>query len=146
MEPEESSLWRLLAERGVSRRAFLKFCGGMAAALALPPSFGPRIAKALATASRIPVIWIEGQDCAGNTEGFLRASHPTAAEIILDTLSLNYHETIMAPSGTAAEKSRTDTMAAFPKGYIAVVEGAIPTAENGIYCTVGGRTFQSMPD
>ncbi len=144
MEPEESSLWRLLAERGVSRRAFLKFCGGMAAALALPPSFGPRIAKALATAPRIPVIWIEGQDCAGNTEGFLRASHPTAAEIILDTLSVNYHETIMAPAGTAAEKSRTDTIAAYPKGYIAVVEGAIPLAENGIYCTVGGRTFGSI--
>ena len=90
------------------------------------------------------MIWIEGQDCAGNTEGFLRASHPTVAEIILDTLSVNYHETIMAPAGTAAEKSRTDTIAAYPKGYIAVVEGAIPLAENGIYCTVGGRTFQSI--
>ena len=144
MEPDALSLPRLLAERGVSRRAFLKFCGGMAAALALPPSFGPRIAKALVNAPRIPLIWIEGQDCAGNTEGFLRASHPTAAEVILDILSVNYHETIMAPAGTAAEKSRTDTIAAFPKGYIAVVEGAVPTAENGIYCTVGGRTFQSI--
>jgi hydrogenase small subunit len=144
MESDGLSLPRLLAERGISRRAFLKFCGGMAAILALPPSYGSRIAKALAAAPRIPLVWIEGQDCAGNTEGFLRASHPTAAEIILDTLSVNYHETLMAPAGTAAEKSLTDTMAAFPRGYIAVVEGAIPLAENGIYCTVGGRTFESI--
>ncbi len=144
MEPEPWSLQKLLVERGVSRRTFLKFCSGMAAVLALPPSFGPRIARALATAPRIPLIWLEGQDCAGNTEGFLRASHPTAAEIILDTLSLNYHETIMAPAGTAAEKSRTDTMAAYPKGYIAVVEGAIPLADNGVYCAIGGQSFQSI--
>jgi hydrogenase small subunit len=134
----------LLRERGISRRAFLRFSTAMAAVLALPPSYGPRIARALATAPRVPVIWLEGQDCAGNTEGFLRASHPTTAELVLQVLSVDYHETIMAPAGEAAEKSRTDTMAAFPKGYIAVVEGGIPLAENGVYCAVGGRSFQSI--
>ncbi len=40
MEPNGWSLPRVLTQRGVSRRAFLKFCGGMAAHLALPASFG----------------------------------------------------------------------------------------------------------
>jgi hydrogenase small subunit len=144
MDQDGAGLRHALIARHVSRRAFLKFCSAMAAALALPPSFAPRIAEALTSAPRIPLIWLEGQDCAGNTEGFLRASHPTVAEIVLDTLSVNYHETIMAPAGTAAEKSRSDTIGAFPGGYIAVVEGAIPIADNGVYCAIGGRSFRSI--
>jgi hydrogenase small subunit len=128
----------------VSRRTFLKFCGAMAAALALPASYGPRIAAALSTAPRLPVIWLEGQDCAGNTEGFLRASHPTVADLVLDTLDVEYHETIMAAAGDAAEKSLRDTMAAHPGGYVAIVEGAVPLAEDGTYCLIAGRTFRSM--
>jgi hydrogenase small subunit len=134
-------LLRALLDRGVSRRSFLKFSAAMAGTLALPHSYVKRIAEALASAPRIPVIWLEGQDCAGNTEAFLRASHPTVAEIVLDTLSVDYHETIMAPAGDAAEKSRLDTMAAHPNGYIAVVEGSVPVGGGGVYCTIGGKAF-----
>ncbi len=134
----------VLIKHGISRRTFLKFTAGMAATLALPAAYGPRIAKALAASSRVPVIWLEGQDCAGNTEAMLRASHPTAAELVLDVLSLDYHETIMAPAGTAAETSRADTIKNFPNGYVLIVEGSIPLGEDGIYCTVGGRTFESI--
>ncbi|MEX1173307.1 MAG: hydrogenase small subunit [Chloroflexota bacterium] len=140
----ESTLQQILMERGVSRRAFLKFSGAMAGVLALPSSYGPRIAMAVASAPRIPVIWLEGQDCAGNTEGFLRASHPTVAEIVLDVLSVDYHETIMAAAGHAAERAREATMAAYPNGYIAIVEGSVPTAEGGIHCMVAGRTFRDI--
>jgi hydrogenase small subunit len=144
MTVTKDPLYRMLVERGVSRRAFLKFSAAMASALALPMSYAPRIAKALETAPRVPVIWLEGQDCAGNTEGFLRASHPTVAEIVLDTLSVDYHETIMAPSGEAAEKSKLDTMRDYNGQYVVVIEGSIPIAENGIYCTIGGRTFKNI--
>ena len=139
----EDLLGRLF-QQGVSRRSFLKFTAGMAATLALPAVYGRRIAAALSTAARVPVIWLEGQDCAGNTEGFLRASHPTVAEMVLDTLSVDYHETIMAAAGTAAEEARAATMRDFPNGYILIVEGSIPLADDGIYCTVGGRTFESI--
>jgi hydrogenase small subunit len=144
MAVTKDPFYRMLVERGVSRRAFLKFSAAMASALALPMSYAPRIAKALAAAPRVPVIWLEGQDCAGNTEGFLRASHPTVAELVLDTLSVDYHETIMAAAGEAAERAKLNTMAAFKGGYIVIVEGSIPLAEDGIYCTVGGRTFKSI--
>ncbi|MFZ1472599.1 MAG: EamA family transporter [Anaerolineae bacterium] len=141
--PAPPGLAERLAQRGISRRQFLKFCGAMAGALALPPRFAPRIASALAAAPRVAVVWLEFQDCAGNTESFLRASDPTVTEIVLKLLSVNYHETIMAPAGRMAEKSLMDTLhnsLQMPGQFIAVVEGAIPLKDGGVYCTVAGQT------
>ena len=53
---------------------------------------------------------------------------------------MDYHETLMAPAGTWAERSRSDTMSAYDGAYICVVEGSIPSAEGGVYCVIGGRT------
>jgi len=135
---KDSNLEQSLGQRGISRREFLKFCTVMAGTLALESTFVPRIARALEAPKRTPVVWLEFQDCAGCTESFLRASRPTAAEVVLDVLSVDYHETIMAASGHLAEEAKAATIAA--GGYLLVVEGSIPTAENGIYCTIGGRT------
>jgi hydrogenase small subunit len=132
------NLAQILAQRGVSRRDFLKFCTVMAGTLALPASVAPRIARALETTQRPPIVWLEFQDCAGCSESLLRANQPTVAQLVLDTLSLNYHETIMTPSGAAAEKSLEDTVQA--GGYLTIVEGSIPQNENGIYCCIAGRT------
>ncbi|MGE3074402.1 MAG: hydrogenase small subunit [Dehalococcoidia bacterium] len=133
-----------LERRGVSRRSFLKFCATMAGVLALPPRYAHLIAASLQSSSRVPVIWLNGQDCAGNTEALLRANKPTVAEVILDTLSLDYQEVLMAAAGKQAEEARAATMAAFPNGYIAVVEGSIPLADGGVYCTIGGRAFAEI--
>jgi hydrogenase small subunit len=141
MDASSGWLMRALEARRVSRRQFLEFSAAMAGTLALPRRYAPMIAEAVAAAPRIPVIWREGQDCAGNTEGFLRASHPTVAELVLDILSVDYHETIMVPSGTRAEASMASTMERFPDSYVAVIEGGIPFADGGVYCTIGGRTF-----
>lgn len=70
----------------------------------------------------------------------LRATQPTIAEIVLDVISLEYHETIMAPSGHAAEKSQKDVLKNHKGKYIAIVEGAIPMKDEGIYCTIGGHS------
>jgi hydrogenase small subunit len=129
-----------LERRGVSRRDFLGFCGTMAAALALPPTFGAKIAEAVESSVKPTLVWLEFQDCAGNTESFLRASRPTVADIILDTLSVDYHETIMAAAGHQAEKSLKEAIERDHGAYIAVVEGSIPTGAGGAYCTVGGRS------
>jgi hydrogenase small subunit len=139
---EEKIIGQTLWEGQVSRREFLKFCTVMAGTLALESTFGPRIARALASPERTPVIWLEFQDCAGCTESFLRASRPTAAEVVLDVLSVDYHETIMAASGHLAEEAKAATIDA--GGYLLVVEGSIPTAENGIYCTIGGHTAKDI--
>ena len=128
-----------LRRRGVSRREFVGFCATMAAALALPDRAAAQIARAVQQARKPILVWLEFQDCAGNTEGFLRASRPTAAEVILDILSLDYHETVMAAAGHQAEENLTRTVKEHPGEYIAVVEGSIPAGANGAYCTIGGR-------
>lgn len=140
MPIENGRLKEALNRRGVSRRDFLKFCSAMTALLALPPRYMPRVREALETAPRPPLLWLEYQDCAGDSESLLRASRPTVAELVLDVLSVDYHETIMAPAGHQAEKSLRDTMEAYKGQYLVVVEGSIPTKEGGIYCTIGGRT------
>jgi hydrogenase small subunit len=46
----------------------------------------------------------------------------------------------MVPSGYQAEKSLEESMERNAGKYVLVVEGAIPTKEDGIYCRVGGKT------
>ena len=83
----------------------------MAAILALPSSAAGAIAKAVATGDKPILVWLEFQDCCGNTESFLRATRPTVAEIILDTISVDYHETLMAAAGHQAEAALNQTVA-----------------------------------
>ena len=129
---------KTVTERGVTRREFLKFCTVMAGTLALSHPYAKQIASALEEPARPPVIWLEFQDCAGCTESFLRASRPGVAEIVLDVLSVDYHETIMAAAGHQAEAAKQQTIDA--GGYLLIVEGSIPMADDGVYCCIGGRT------
>jgi hydrogenase small subunit len=137
---EQSWLQRELQHRGVSRRDFMKFCSAMAAILALPKASATALAAALESAARPVMVWLEFQDCAGNTESFLRASHPTVAELVLDSISLNYHETLMAAAGFQAEGALAQTVKDYAGKYIVLVEGSIPTGAGGAYCTIGGKS------
>ena len=129
------------AERlGMSRREFLQFCAAMAATLGLPAGAEAAIAKAMETARRPSVIWLHFQECTGCTESLLRAEHPTLEKLILDVISLDYHETLLAAAGHQAEAARKAAMKANKGKYVLVVEGAIPTKDNGIYCKIGGQT------
>jgi hydrogenase small subunit len=95
---------------------------------------------AVATKKRPSVIWLHFQECTGCTESLLRAEHPTLEKLILDVISLDYHETLMAAAGHQAEAARKAAMKANKGKYVLVVEGAIPTKDNGIYCKIGGQT------
>jgi hydrogenase small subunit len=140
----DDGLYAAMVRRGMSRRSFLKFSAAMAGALALPASYAPRIAAAVESKPALPVVWLRGQDCAGNSEAFLGAPKPTIAELMLDLLSIDYHELLMAPAGTAAEQSRAAAMEQFPGGYVAVVEGSIPLDADGVYCMIGGRPIADI--
>lgn len=135
-----SSFGEILKNYGVSRRDFLKYCTAVGATLSLSPALAPRIAEAIEKDERPPVIWLEFQDCAGDSESLLRANRPTVAEIVLDYLSVDYHETIMAAAGHQAEAAKKKTVEEYKGKYICVVEGSIPVADDGIYCTIGGKT------
>jgi hydrogenase small subunit len=130
----------LLRARGVSRRDFMKLCAAVTAAMGLPAAMEPEVAKAVEAGIKKPaVIWLEGQDCAGCSESTIATLNPSAAEVVLDMLSLRYHETIMAGTGDVARKAFEDTV---KEGkYVLVVEGSIPK-ENDKFCMIGGQPFR----
>lgn len=139
MHTPRASLPAALEARGVSRREFVQFCSSMVATLALPPRYLSAVVKALTQATRPVLVWLEFQDCAGNTESMLRSSNPPVVEFVLDLLSWEYHETLMAGAGKQAEDALERVVREHAGEYIAVVEGAIPTADGGVYCTIGGK-------
>lgn len=127
---------------GLSRRSFLKFCSGVAVMLGLPAISGVKIANAVTNPKRPPVIWLSAQECTGCTETLLRTTHPTLEHLILDLISLDYHEALSVPSGHLAEEARQASMEANHGKYVLVVDGSIPTKDGGIYCKVADKTMQ----
>jgi len=134
------SIAESLAEKGVTRRDFLRFCSIMAGTLALPSTFIPKIAEALEKKQKPYALWLEFSDCTGDSMSMIRTVHPTISEIVLDLIDLEYHETIMAGAGKAAEKVRDDVVKNQKGKYICFVEGAIPMKDDGIYCCIAGKT------
>lgn len=133
-----------LRQVGVSRRSFLQLCTTLIATAPIGLSLtstanAAEVAKAVGKARRPSVIWLHFQDCTGCTETLLRTSAPDVAHLILDVISLDYHETLMAASGAQAEAALKSAMEANAGKYVLVVEGAIPAKDNGVYMELGGR-------
>ena len=137
-------MMEVIESEGVNRRDFMKWVSATTATLMLPPMFAPLVAEATELMNRVPVIWIELQDCAGNTEALLRSSAPTVDDLLFDVLSLEFHHALMACAGNDAEHQLDDAVEHFKGKYLLFVEGSIPTAMNGNYGTIGpsGETFQ----
>jgi hydrogenase small subunit len=146
-----------LKDQGISRRDFVKLSGMLVAATGftnLPPlttsglpahlgrskRLSKMITHALETKSRLPVIWLEFQDCAGCSEAITRSVSPNLSNLVLNTLTIEYHETLSAAAGFQIEHAKQAAMQKYAGQYILVVEGSIPVADEGIYCTIGGRT------
>lgn len=132
-----------LASRGVSRRDFMKFCAAVAAVMGMEASFAKQVAAALTDPRRPSVVYFHFAECTGCTMAVVRTVNPYIDELILDTISLDYHKTLMAAAGHPA-KDALEQAVTSPHGFIAVVEGAIPVKDNGIYGKVGGHTMLEM--
>lgn len=131
-----------IAERrfGVPRRTFLAFAAGLVASMGLPGTALGAVVNAMTQARRPSVIWLQFQECTGCTESLLRAEHPTLDKLILELISLDYHETLAAAAGHQVEAARKTAMEENKGKYILVVEGAIPVRDGGVYCKIGGKT------
>jgi len=139
--PPIETLGDRLANSGVSRRSFMKYCIGLSAMMAIPISLMPKLVEA-ALAKKTSVVYLSFQECTGcleslvnvfpNTRYNLSATNSTdsIANIILSALSLDYQETLMAPSGTQAEISKAAAIAN-PESYILVVDGSLPDDKKG---------------
>jgi hydrogenase small subunit len=119
----------------------MKFCTVMAASMGLPFEMAPRLAEAVTSPRRPPVIWLSGQACTGCTETLLRPNHPTLEHLILDLISLDYNETLNSGAGHQAEAALNNSIEENSGKFILVVDGSIPTKDGGVYCKVAGRPF-----
>lgn len=120
----------------VSRRDFVKYCTTAAGALGLSTVLSP-LQKALASTSGPPIIWLKGASCTGCTVSLanrISSSHPVdLADLLINTVDLVYHPTLMASQGDQAVQALRSAEAGT---FILAVEGAIPTLYNGKTCTL----------
>ena len=131
-------------DRSLDRRRFLKICSMAAAAVGLPASAGVKMAEAALVGKKPSVVWLSFSECTGCTESLLRTSHPALDELILDLISLDYHEALLVPSGHLAEENLHKTMEEHAGKFILVTEGATPLKDDGIYCKIAGRTAKEI--
>jgi hydrogenase small subunit len=130
----------ILESNGIPRRDFLKLCTVLAASMGLPISMVELMAKSVENPTRPPVIWLHFQECTGCTESLLRATHPTIENLLLNLISLDYSETLQTGAGKQAEEALHHSVENNQGKFILVVEGSIPTKDNGIYCKIGNKT------
>lgn len=140
---KNQTLGEYLQSQGVSRRGFLKFCSATASLMALPPASVTAIAEALANARRPSVIWLSFQECTGCTESLTRSHTPTIEGLIFDHISLDYHHTLQAAAGDAAEAARKAAMQENEGQYLVVVDGSIPLGNPG-FSTIAGVSNVDM--
>ncbi|WP_457851826.1 twin-arginine translocation signal domain-containing protein [Komagataeibacter kakiaceti] len=99
------TFYDVMRRQGISRRSFVKYCSLTAAALGLGPEYVPRIAEAMETKPRTPVLWLHGLECTCCSESFIRAAHPLVKDVILSMISLDYDDTLMRPPGIRPKPS-----------------------------------------
>jgi hydrogenase small subunit len=140
----KGSLWDLFQQRGLSRRAFLKTCVAVTGILGLAPSMLGDVVSAAENKVLPVVIWLHGHECTGCDESFIRSQSPMASDVLLNMISLEYSDTLAAASGEHFDRHLKATMEKYAGNYILATEGAVPLAEDGIYCMVGGRPYVTV--
>jgi hydrogenase small subunit len=122
-----------------TRRDFLKWTSSSAALLGLSQLQLFRLEKALAAGTSPPLIWLHGASCSGCSIAALNAVKPTTiADVLVSRVSAKYDALIMAGGSDVA--IRALDAAGEAGGFVLVVEGGVPTAEGGRYCTIGERS------
>src|SRR5215204_987326 len=89
----------------ISRRDFVRICTMAGAAVGMSATQVSQIVEAAAKGQKPSVVWLHFQECTGCTESLLRTSHPDVGALVLDLVSLDYHETLAAAAGHQFEAS-----------------------------------------
>ena len=119
----------------ISRRQFLRYTAVAAGTLGLSASGLIKLETALAAEGGPRVIWLQGQGCSGCSVSLLNTIyHTTVDDLLINTIDLEFHPTVMAAAGDLAVSAALSSQ--LERGYILVVEGSIPTGDNGNYCYV----------
>jgi len=93
--------------------------------------------------AEVPVIWLQAASCSGCSVSILNSAHPRIAELLLDEvipgrhINLRFQATVMAGAGGSVLEVLEEAEQDLHGRYLLIVEGAIPTAEGGLFGTLG---------
>lgn len=96
---------------------------------------------------KLPVIWLETSDSGDNNIAFMNTTYPYLQQVFTDMIDLLYSNTFMAAQGKDALDLLFESAEEFKGKYVLVVEGAIPTKDNGIYNVIArskNRTITAL--
>lgn len=135
--------------KDVSRRDFMKYCIGSAAALGLNLTVLGKLEKALAAGSGPPIIWLNGANCTGCTVSLANLfsnnkGTTDVADLLINTINLAFHPNLM---GAAGDLAVAELRSATQGSFVLAVDGGIPTAFGGRACmlwTEDGREVTAM--
>lgn len=82
---------------------------------------------------KLPVIWLETNDSGDNNIAFMNTTYPYLQQVFAEMIDLLYSNTFMAAQGADALEQLFESVEELKGKFILVVEGAIPTKDNGIY-------------
>lgn len=89
------------------------------------------------------LVWLHMAECTGCSESFLRLDKPGVESLLLEYISLEYHETIMGAVGFNAKKSLHDTL---KEEFILVVEGGVSSGEWEYFLTSGADSLSGSSE
>ncbi len=135
---KKKTIYESALDQGFSRRDFLKMCTALSAAIGLDFTQSDKVAHALETSSRVPVIWLQFQDCTGCSESFIRSAHPKVESVLFNLISLEYSEVLSAASGHQVEGALQQVLKDYKGKYVVAVEGSIP--EDDAFLSVAGKS------
>jgi hydrogenase small subunit len=131
-----------IAAAGFSRRHFMASMSSMVSLMGLPATMIPHLAAAATSPKKPSVVYMSFQECTGCLESLVNSfafSGGTSIEnLILNVISLDYQETLMAAAGEQAEQQLAAATAA--RGYVLVVDGSIPADWQSGYFVSAGRS------
>ncbi|MFO7589194.1 MAG: hydrogenase small subunit [Gemmatimonadota bacterium] len=130
----------------ITRREFMGWAGRIGASATLLELVPLNIARALeAAVKEYPLLWLQLSNCSGCSVSVINTIHPSIEDVLLDQiipdyqLVLRFQQTVMAASGELAVRTIDETHENWKGRYVLIVEGAIPTRDDGVYGTLGER-------
>lgn len=131
-----------IAATGVSRRRFMLAIAGMASLMGLEATAIPKLAAAAVSAKKPSVVFMSFQECTGCLESMVNSfafkGGASIENLILNLISLDYQETLMAAAGVQAEQQLDIATSTY--GYVLIVDGSIPASASSGYFVSGGRS------
>ncbi len=125
----------------LTRREFIKLCLTGMASMSLSRLVVPEVAQALLEkgGERPPFIWLECDTCVGDYFSFLNTLHPDVQQVLFQMIEMHYSNSLMVAEGGMAINYLEKIAEERYGDYILVVEGTVPTADNGCYSLIGHR-------